>query len=487
MRLTNVMMSNTMLGNINRNQRRANTLLNQIATGRLISNPSENPLMAMRHMRFETTVNQIEQHRRNVDQAEAWVAMTEKAVAALNTVIADIEDYLVKADAAESLSERKILAEAILSLMDEKATILNRTFQGRHIFSGLRTDQPPFFVRDMPDMNVNNITMQLGLPNLETTFMLDRSDHSDPASVGGNNGPDLTPPGNLPKAIQVHRMRLPHNANQGSVRIDGNNVQTIPRNSNGDIDFAMMSDDGIYHDPTTGELISLSRDNAFAFSNPNSTITVVYDQHGFSQQDLNPLVHFTGQLVAHPTISGLPLNFNMDSQDMNFEFGVHARMPINTLARNIVPATMWADIRGFATDILNLDTSKSQMIRDHYLDQGYSQEEANSRTQERLLKESQVIETITNNRFNNMIGRLDDHALNISMQQTEVGVRMSRLEMISERLEDDALIFEELGAQNIGIDVGEAIMRLTMAEVALQASMQAGMHNIMTLNLLNFL
>ena len=734
MRITNLMMSNTMLGNINRNQRLANNLLQQISTQRRISFASENPLMAARHLRLTNTRSQIEQHQRNVDKATAWTEITEQSMRDLTRVTTDISELLTRIDAAESLADRQTISNEILGKLEEKTIILNRTFQGRYIFSGFRTDQPPFFLRDMDDLSFENLRTTFNRSNLETTFALDRSgNHAPPADA---------------RTIQIHRFTLPHNGNPGSVSLSlgqpPTNVTatTIPKLPNGEINYSVMSDNGIYHNPATGEIITLNINN-FEFTNGN--IIVMYNQTGFRVGDLNPIVYMSGALttpleshlsalnnllsnrtsgqiqpgsntaetwqnilnwnsrvlpnswsqmdpsivsvnsalnrsfstvpiandhasttagimnwlnsvattnppwalnttgvitgigdkvenlfqyfsdnaitdplqkqnhlnglldnllgdplnsdntigifnrtaseaslisVLYPNNSSLPawdanpsqtlanitdwlhanipgnwhlnvdlasaifnyapenvaglnnmlnsllvpsnfvyvnslssnpsndtemnnlfnyvhttsnfsffMDFEMANQNMLFEFGVHSTMPINLLAKNVFTPQTFADIRGFANDILaKQQTSKQELVA---LFQGpphnLSYDVASARANEILVRESALLETITNDRINNLIGRMDDHAQTISLQTTEIGTRMRRLALIEERLEDDSEVFEDLEGRNIGTNVIEATSRLLAAEVALTASMQVGMHNILRLTLLNFL
>ena len=461
MRITNTMVSNTMLGNINRNQTAVHRIMNQMSTQRLISSAHENPLMAARHLRIENTRAQIAQHQSNVNHANAWTEITEKAVEDLTRVMTRLEELLNRADSVETLEDKRVIATDINALISEKRTIMNTTFSGRHIFSGHRTDQPPFFNRDMPNLEFTDITTQFSLNDLETTPKLDRS------------GMFETPP-NLDsvQTVEVSRLRLPHNGNADSVRINGSAVPSIDssmRLPNGEINLSALSSTGIYHDPETGSLISLSN-SGFDFT---GGLTVEYDQTGFSEGCLNPVVFFTATDQNGTT-------FNMNNQNMSFEFGVGTHLNINLLAKNLVTGSMFADIRGFSSDILNLNLNTEATLRS----KGITDE---NEITEFLTRERAMADTITADRFNNLIGRMSAYQDSIASQQTDLGTRMVRIDMIGERLESDSLTFEELSTNNIGTNMAEAATRLMTAELALTAAMQVGMHNLMTLTLLNFL
>lgn len=447
MRITNVMMSNSMLGNINRNMNQVNRLFEQISTGSLINRPSDNPLMASRALRFSNTQSQIAQHQRNVNQANSWTEITEQAFSDLDTITRRISDLLLQADGAESFEDKQKIATEVNSLIDELTSIMNKTFGGRHIFSGLRTDQPPFFNRDQPDLAFTDITQNFNRGDIENTYVLDRS--QSPAEV-----------------ISINRIRLAHNGNEGSVRINGVEAQPVPRNPDGSVNYSVMSDDGIYHNAETGEVFF--GDNAEV----NFPMEVMYDQTGFKRGDLNPVVFFTATDSEGRT-------FTMDNQTMEFEFGVNTRIPINSLGKDVVTAQMFAELKGFVNDILNMELTSEQELRDR----GLSDDEIRRYMQE----ERDMLETVTNDRFNNLIGRMDLHNTNISVQHTDLGTRMGRIEIINDRLEDDAITFEELATNNHGADIAELMIKLTTAQVALTASMQVGMNNMLQTTLLNFL
>ncbi|MCL1995250.1 MAG: hypothetical protein FWG63_03500 [Defluviitaleaceae bacterium] len=490
MRITNLMISNTMRGNINRNQLAANRLMNQIAVNKRIGTPSENPLIATRHLRFSNALSQIEQHQRNVDQAQSWTEYTEGAMSDLEDVMRRIYDLINRVDAVEILSDRQIIARELEQLLEQKKDIMNTTFAGRYIFSGLRTNQPAFFVRDN-DFTFHDLTLTFGREHMETTYMLDRS-HPDSPPTGTEEF----------RVVQIHRIRLPHNgdldaAGSSTVNVGGVAAQVLPRISggpqDGEIDFYAMTD-GIYHDPETGDIITLNRENFDdLFEDPAvgpgvGRITVTYNQTGFSRGDMNPLVFMSGTWMRSLDMPpGLDLEFHMESQDMEFEFGVHSTMPMNVLAMNTVTPQFFADLRGLIGDIRGMTTSHPDDVREAFAAAGYEGEELDRAVNDFLQRETSMMETVTDDFFNNFIGRFEGHSEIISGQHTDLGTRMSRLEMIGGRLVDDNLIFTELYTQNIGIDIADATTRLLAAEVALRASMQVGMHTINTLTLLNFL
>jgi flagellar hook-associated protein 3 FlgL len=56
MRITTKMMQNTSLRNLNTNKSRQEQLTNQLATGKKISRPSDDPVVAIRALKLNSTV-----------------------------------------------------------------------------------------------------------------------------------------------------------------------------------------------------------------------------------------------------------------------------------------------------------------------------------------------------------------------------------------------------------------------------------------------
>ena len=84
MRITNNMMVNNFLINLNKNLNRLDDIQYKMATGKKIRYPSDDPVVTARSLRLRTDVSEIEQLQKNVDDAMSWVDTTESALADIN-------------------------------------------------------------------------------------------------------------------------------------------------------------------------------------------------------------------------------------------------------------------------------------------------------------------------------------------------------------------------------------------------------------------
>lgn len=76
-RVTSGMMSTQMLSNLNRNLYRMDNMSNQIATGRKINKPSDDPVGVTYALRYRAELASNEQYQTNTDAAVSWLDATD--------------------------------------------------------------------------------------------------------------------------------------------------------------------------------------------------------------------------------------------------------------------------------------------------------------------------------------------------------------------------------------------------------------------------
>ena len=66
MRITNQMMINSSMANIQVNKKQVNTLDTQLSTQKKINKPSEDPIIAIRALRLRASLNEVRSEERRV-------------------------------------------------------------------------------------------------------------------------------------------------------------------------------------------------------------------------------------------------------------------------------------------------------------------------------------------------------------------------------------------------------------------------------------
>ena len=81
MRITNQMMINSSMANIQVNKKQVNTLDTQLSTQKKINKPSDNPIIAIRALRLRASLNEVTQYlKKNIPDAQQWLETTQGAL-----------------------------------------------------------------------------------------------------------------------------------------------------------------------------------------------------------------------------------------------------------------------------------------------------------------------------------------------------------------------------------------------------------------------
>ncbi len=142
MRITNNMMVSTMMRNMNDNLERMDKSQQQMATGKRFQIPSDDPIGVSKSLRLHTDIAELEQFKRNTDDAISWLDITETALSDIDDVLQRARELTVQASNGTNTPEDRVkIKEEITQLKEQLINIGNRTYAGRYVFSGFKTDQ----------------------------------------------------------------------------------------------------------------------------------------------------------------------------------------------------------------------------------------------------------------------------------------------------------------------------------------------------------
>jgi flagellar hook-associated protein 3 FlgL len=131
-----------MMRNMSKNLNRMSKTEEMVATGKKFSKPSDDPIGVSRSLRLNTDVANIEQYKRNTEDALSWMETTETAIDSLVSVFQRAKELTTQAASeTNSLEERAIIALEIEQLKNQIVSIGNTTYAGSYIFSGFKTNK----------------------------------------------------------------------------------------------------------------------------------------------------------------------------------------------------------------------------------------------------------------------------------------------------------------------------------------------------------
>jgi flagellar hook-associated protein 3 FlgL len=141
MRITNNMLINNMVNYIGNNLTRMDKYQSQLATGKKIQVPSDDPVVAARALKLRTDVAEIKQYQRNLKDAQSWLEITESALSDMGDIFQRVKELVVGSDSIESSEDLQATKNEIIQLRTQLINLGNSTYAGRYIFSGFKTDQ----------------------------------------------------------------------------------------------------------------------------------------------------------------------------------------------------------------------------------------------------------------------------------------------------------------------------------------------------------
>ncbi len=142
MRITNKIINNNSLYNINNNKVAEDEVNTQMATGKKIARPSDDPVIAIRALRLRSTVTQLDQYyNKNAKDAKSWMDVTEDALSTVTDVLTDtIQQVNRGANKDLTLSDLNTIITQLSALSKEYYSTGNVDYAGRYVFTGFRTD-----------------------------------------------------------------------------------------------------------------------------------------------------------------------------------------------------------------------------------------------------------------------------------------------------------------------------------------------------------
>lgn len=162
MRITNSTLSTNYLRNLTRNLEQMQKYQNQLSSGKVVSKPSDNPLLVSKIMNLSNNILQNEQYNTNISDSLGWVQTQDGALNNVNATLNRIRDLVIYgANGSLSDTDRQAIHDEAEMKVQELMDALNTNFDGRYIFSGQKTLTKPFDVNDgvlRYNMGVDSLT-----------------------------------------------------------------------------------------------------------------------------------------------------------------------------------------------------------------------------------------------------------------------------------------------------------------------------------------
>ncbi len=311
MRMTNKIMRNNSLYNINQNKLLEDKLNNMMTNQSKITRPSDDPVVAIRALRLRTNVTTVSQYYdKNSPDADSWISLTGDALNTVGKVLTDLyKQAMDSSKKSYTYADLDIVLTQMKSLTKEFYASGNVDYAGRYIFSGFRTDTPITFTQE----NIEEFTKD---PDNLKTFVINESfGYKDISRISYTNWENATDKTNSEDERDVtnttlYRFRLSYNKLDMNVddkeEIGESDLQLFftaadePAKviafkeaeeaykavANGEID-------GVAYIPSTGEIVFSEKYYSDQKNiNEAMSLRVKYSKSDWSEGDINPVHYF---------------------------------------------------------------------------------------------------------------------------------------------------------------------------------------------------
>ncbi len=548
MRITNKIMQNNSLSNINLAKVAEDARSSQVSSGKKIVRPSDDPIVAIRSLRLRSSVVEITQYySRNAKDADAWLKTTEDAIQQVTDVITDmITQYNKGANEYLTSEERNIVLEQLKALKGEVYATGDADYAGRYIFTGYRTESSLMFREDT--LKSYQITEQLSAADLKTnTYVKTGYTEEDGTNrdltdlrEGTQSEYKSIDEDDIEK-VEYHRFRLSYNNcddvepviqyrnKQGEwVKIDATGKSVDGTATGGgpavvsklstDVPspYATVGKDEVIYLSDTGELLigeDLYKELSDLTDNPQTRdinegeIRISYQKTDFKEGDLKPEHYFycvaAGEDGTLDTALGdTPLGSNADivynpkyldygheRQVIEYDVGYNQRLQVNTIAEECFNPAVNREVDDMIQALERMQkieevvgTLKGLMEKEPNPDKQKLLQQQLDAANKALTYERKVVQ----DKFSYGLGEMKNFLNEVNLAVTACGARGSRLELVSNRLCSQKTTFETLKSENEDVDLSEAVVQLTSAEMTYEAALKAT-GKIMQVNLMDFI
>lgn len=514
MRITNKIIQNNNLANINTNKVYQDTLSTQMSTQKKISRPSDDPVVAIRALRLRSNVTEVTQYySKNIPDAESWLSITEDSLNNLTAVITKMIEQCTKgSNGTLTTSDRQIILEQLEALGDEVYSTADADYAGRYVFTGYRTDTPIRF--DTKENLTYMITEQLDADAIDTMTIVNTKSAAgeDLKDINDVNYADIDVEAVEVTSTEVHRIRLAYNIcddelpvlsypvqqtdADGKVTLDWQNITTelvheYEDNPSPAERVQQASENGeevAIYVPETGELylsdaaydrLMNLKDDTTTSVYDESEIRVTYQKSDWAISDLRPEHYFA---CSSTDADGKTIEYNakyldgiVERQDIEYDVGFNQTIRVNSTAdecfKHGIGRTV-DDLVQAMKEVADMQKIKESLEALQKTATGDDLKQIESKL-ETVNKAFDLLQEKSQRMFESGITTMQGYLNEANLSITNCGTRSSKLELIKNRMQTQKTTFETLKSENEDVDITEIAIQLSSAQLTYEAALMA--------------
>ncbi|MCR4589581.1 MAG: hypothetical protein K5668_02005 [Lachnospiraceae bacterium] len=532
MRITNKIMNNYSVYNINTNKALLDNLNTQMSTRKKINDPTEDPVTAIQALRYRGSLSEYTQYLgKNVTDAASWTDTTQTAIDTAKDIIRSLKaEYTSASNGSNESTDRWTYYNNMRNIVNEYFSVGDTTNENRYIFTGARTgDSLTFSDKDFADRAKEHggiflddhrdtfmykaITEYFELEDVESYSYTARTDNTGTSGFSGITDKEINELSSVVdettvQNVEVFRLRLSYedlDTTQAGILGDENRKSLTLHVKNGSTvtkypvemirnDYEVNQDsfvgDRIYLNTTTGNLIFGSDMKAKVTEalSGNGEVYYCYDKFHFETGDVKPEHLFDCVDVALKT----SITYNDYSQDIYYNVGENQQIKVNSNAEDVFTLDARRDLDELEDALTAMDEAQAKVDRLKEMQEDklrYSTAEEQQKITDLLraaTKEAEYAKTKVDTMLSNGITKAGDYFDMVNLAGTAMGTSVNRLNLIRNRLTEHQATTTAQASDNENIDISTLAVEVNSATLSYNAALQVT-GKISQQSLVNFL
>ena len=150
-RVTNSRANELLIDRILGQQAKLEKIREEVSSGIRVKNASDNPSRASEVSRSKMAIERIDRHQERIALGISMFEAQEVVLSSAQNALTRAKELATQgANATTSAEQRERMAEEVFSLREQLVSLANSTYRGRHLYGGVRDDEPPFALAAAP-------------------------------------------------------------------------------------------------------------------------------------------------------------------------------------------------------------------------------------------------------------------------------------------------------------------------------------------------
>ena len=523
-RVTDRMMSNSAKYHINQNKAYLDKLSVQESSEKKINTPSDDPVTAIRSLRFRSSLGDINQYlNRNLSDAKSWVESTVTALTTARDLMTSLKQETTSGTTTtNTISDCKTYLDEMKALVDEFYYVGNSTNEDRYLFTGYRTSDSLTISEQDLNLRANEvgsgndeydyiIREEFTADNISSYSFLTKSVSSaDVTIASGGTGTATVDDETDINLVDCYRIRLAYDdlkatasttASLGTETLTTLQLELLKSDGTYDAynvtiitdDTTMtsndLSNDEVFYNTTTGMLIFgdnvrkamlTASDNASALNRTGkdySGIRFTYEKNEWSAGDLKPEHYFdcVDTALKNAGVSSTNLIYSNHEQAMNYSVGANQQIQVNINANQAFNPQVRRYIDEISDAIDAAESAETTVNSIKSAMEGLDESLDAYKNLNYLLaaaqKELDCWTNKVNSLFANGMSEVDGYYNEVNLAATESGTVQKRVELITSRLTENQATVKEQASDNENIDIADLAIDIQEADLVYQAAL----------------